>query len=332
MREDTLAHLSGYNVKLDRRHDRRALSDDELACLIGATEQGPVVSGLSRAERAILYQLAVGTGFRANELRSLVPESFDLDADPPSVTVEAGYSKRRRRDVQEIRVDLAELLMAWLADKAPGERVFCLPDKPGKMLRRDLEAARQAWLDEARTSQQREERERSSFLVYRDDSGCVVDFHALRHTFISNLMRSGAGVKVCQELARHSDPKLTLGVYTHLQVHDKTTALDALPPVRVGKPERESARATGTYDVMANHPASLLQTRAAHAQRAGAPKGDSVLSHATSKQGQGESRKHLQTKEKRVSSRGKEAHARVAQLDRASVYGTEGCRFESCRA
>ena len=25
-------------------------------------------------------------------------------------------------------------------------------------------------------------------------------------------------------------------------------------------------------------------------------------------------------------------HAPVAQLDRASVYGTEGCRFESCRA
>ena len=26
------------------------------------------------------------------------------------------------------------------------------------------------------------------------------------------------------------------------------------------------------------------------------------------------------------------AHASVAQLDSASVFGTEGCRFESCRA
>jgi integrase len=44
-------------------------------------------------DRAMLYRVAVGTGFRANELRSLTPESFDLDANPPKVTVEAAYSK-----------------------------------------------------------------------------------------------------------------------------------------------------------------------------------------------------------------------------------------------
>ena len=46
-------------------------------------------------ERAVLYQLAVETGLRARELRSLTWDSFDLDADVPTVTVRAAYSKHR---------------------------------------------------------------------------------------------------------------------------------------------------------------------------------------------------------------------------------------------
>ncbi len=310
IREDTLAHLSGYNVKLDRRHDRRALTDDELVRLIDAAEYGPIVGGLSGSKRAVLYRLAVGTGFRANELRSLTLESFDLDADPPTVTVAAGYSKRRRRDEQPIRVDLAGLLRAYLADKPKSKAVFRLPDKPGKMLRADLEAAG---------------------IPYRDGAGRVVDFHALRHTFISNIVRSGAGVKVCQELARHSDPKLTLGVYTHLEVADKTKALDALPSVRTDKPDGETAMATGTHDVTANQPTSLVERCAAHAQRAGAPKGDSVLPHATNSLS-GVKQETLANTRKDAILQGETSQAPVAQLDSASVFGTEGWGFESLRA
>jgi len=89
-REHTLAHLTGYNVALDRRHDRRALTDEELARLIQTAEEGDAVLGMPGPERAMLYRLTVGTGFRAGELRSLTPESFELDAEPPTVTVEAG--------------------------------------------------------------------------------------------------------------------------------------------------------------------------------------------------------------------------------------------------
>lgn len=102
-REDPLAHLSGFNVQLDRRHDRRALTDEELAWLMQGAEQGPVAYGMTGPDRAILYQVAVGTGLRANELRNLVPGSFDLDAHPPTVTVEAAYSKHRRKDAQPMR-------------------------------------------------------------------------------------------------------------------------------------------------------------------------------------------------------------------------------------
>jgi hypothetical protein len=60
------------------------------------------------------------------------------------------------------------------------------------------------------------------------DSAAWFDFHCLRHTYITMLVKSGANVKVCQELARHSDPKLTMNLYTHLTVHDISRGLDGL--------------------------------------------------------------------------------------------------------
>jgi hypothetical protein len=58
-----------------------------------------------------------------------------------------------------------------------------------------------------------------------------VDFHALRHTYISRLVASGANIKVAQELARHSTPTLTLGRYAHIQLVDQTRALGRLPSI-----------------------------------------------------------------------------------------------------
>ena len=81
------------------------------------TETEPIRGGMSGEERSLLYPLAVETGLRAGELRSLTKESFDLKASPGSVTVEAAYSKRRRRDVLPLRTDTVLALRAWLKGK-----------------------------------------------------------------------------------------------------------------------------------------------------------------------------------------------------------------------
>ena len=225
-REDSLAHLTSQNPDPDRRRERRALTADEQARLIAATRAGGVVMRLPGPDRAALYLLALGTGFRAAELRSLAPGSFDLAADPPTVTVAAGYSKHRRDDVQPIRADLARFLAGWLADKPAGSPIFGrMSSHTNLMIRADLRAAG---------------------IPERDDAGRVVDFHALLHTFISALAMSRAPVKVIQSLARHSTPTLTLGVYAHVGLSDQTAALSALPPV--GSPGTEAATlaATGT--------------------------------------------------------------------------------------
>src|SRR5581483_3132517 len=79
-----LAHLSGGNVKLDRRHDRRALPLAELRALLDAAARSEVsFRGLSGPDRHVLYLTASATGFRAEELACLRPESLDLDPRPP---------------------------------------------------------------------------------------------------------------------------------------------------------------------------------------------------------------------------------------------------------
>jgi integrase len=124
-REDDLAHLRPpANPETDRRRERRALTTEELLRLVKAAEHGEVRCRLAGPDRAMLYRIALGTGYRSGELQSLTPESFDLDGEYPTITVEAGSSKRRRREVQPIQPALAALLRLWLADKPRGERIF----------------------------------------------------------------------------------------------------------------------------------------------------------------------------------------------------------------
>jgi len=84
-------------------------------------------------------------------------------------------------------------------------------------------------------------------IEYRDDAGRVLDFHALRHTFITNLARGGVHPKIAQQLARHLTITLTMDRYSHTAVGDLSDALTVLPDS--GKPapaETTQQRATGT--------------------------------------------------------------------------------------
>ncbi len=197
---DVLDGIASQNAQTDPRHERREASAVELDALVKITEKRDLAAGMTGKDRAILYRVAIWTGFRAAELRSLTRESFDLQADPPTVTVAAAYSKRRDTDVQPIRPDMAAILSPWLANKPAGVPVFArMPKMTARTLKWDLKAAG---------------------IDYRDASGHVLDFHALRHSYISIIVRSGVSVKMAQELARHSTPTLTIGRYAHTRLQD----------------------------------------------------------------------------------------------------------------
>jgi len=97
------------------------------------------------------------------------------------------------------------------------------------MLKFDLGAARSIWIEEAETKKERESREKSDFLKYVDSQGRFADFHCLRHTFITNLARANVSPKTAQSLARHSDIRLTMDIYTHVEQEEQATAIRGLP-------------------------------------------------------------------------------------------------------
>jgi integrase len=164
--ENPLAHLQGVNAGTDKRHERRALSVDELRWLLDTTTAGPARLGMTGADRTMLYRLAVESGLRAGELRSLTRGSFQLEADTPAVAIAAAYAKNRRQDVLPLKLNTAAALAVHLAGKMPPAPAFNMPgkDKVIDMFRADLAAARTAWIAAAGSPQERTERDGGTFL------------------------------------------------------------------------------------------------------------------------------------------------------------------------
>lgn len=224
----------------DEVADVRVLSDEPLKqlvvrlLLVLLQEADQLLPVVGERELVRLHRLVL----RAAELASLTPKAFALDADTPTVTVQSGYSKRRRRDVLPLHAGVVNELRAWLGGKEPGEPLWggtwAKYTQAVLLIRHDLAAARAAWLAESATPEERAKREQTDFLGYRDSAERVADFHSLRHRFVSELVRSGVGPKDAQELARHSTVTLTLGRYAHTTLTDTAAAVNKLPAVGGG--------------------------------------------------------------------------------------------------
>lgn len=210
--ENPLAYLKGQNAKKDIRHERRALTPEETNALLIATLKGLKHHSLSGKQRYMLYTLALSTGFRAGELHSLTWRSLNLSDFESTVTVTAGYAKNGKEATLPLRNDVAKLFKQWFDDSgfSLSDKIFPKFNKAkgAAMLRKDLKTVG---------------------IPYEDESGRYADFHSLRHTFISNIGKSGATVKEAQTLARHSTSALTLDVYTHIGLYDERRAIEKLP-------------------------------------------------------------------------------------------------------
>ena len=151
--------------------------------------------------------------------------SLDTVAEPPTLTVEAGYSKRRRRDVQPIKRELAISLFSG--------------ESPRGCLRRTTVA----WGMEGVGRGDAAARPGGRRDCLPDERGHVFDFHALRHQFISTLVQAGVHPKEAQELARHSMIPLTMDRYAYVEKGRLSQRFNRLPSPglqtdpRVEKPE-----------------------------------------------------------------------------------------------
>lgn len=178
--------VESLNTAVDVRRARRALTAEEVGKLVAsARSSGMSIQCFSGEQRARLYLVAYLTGLRRKELGSLTPKSFQLEASPPTVTVEAISSKHRKKDVLPLHPELAAMLQNWLKPMKRGEKLFprLAQRKTHVMVQKDLERVG---------------------IPYRNEDG-VADFHASgRHTYITELLRNGASLAEAKELARHA--------------------------------------------------------------------------------------------------------------------------------
>jgi len=238
--ESPLEHLRGLNVKVDRRHDRRAFELNELKRLLETTLKGPVHFGMTGYERYLLYRFAVETGLRANEIRTLTINSFDFETS--TVAVRAGYSKHRREDVLPLRGETVTLLKEFLNNKLPNAKVF---GGTYKRLTRCTSNMIKADLVDTEIRDDKGNRIREA-VPYIDAAGRYADFHSLRHTTGTFLAAAGVHPKVAQSIMRHSKIDLTMSRYTHTLVGQEAEAIAKLPDLSPVTKEKEKALATGT--------------------------------------------------------------------------------------
>jgi integrase len=214
VRPDLFAEVPGFDPTGNRVHARRAVPPDELARVLDAALASPKVFRRTMAgrDRYHVYLTAFSTGFRVGELAAMTPECFALDGDAPAIVLSAKLTKNRKAATIPLQPAVAVQLRTYLAGKPAGKPVW-----PGTwsgygamMLRDDLEAAGVPYRVEGPNGPE------------------YADFHALRTSFVTALAAAGVGPKELQELARHSDPRLTLGVYTRSRPEQLAAAVGRL--------------------------------------------------------------------------------------------------------
>jgi integrase len=163
---------------------RRSLSVEEIQRLLAKSPR----------HRAVVYLTIIYTGLRRSEMNGLKWDDFKLTETHPHVRVPSSLSKNRKESIHHLRPELVETLTAFRpADAKPEDFVFrgLMPRVP--TFKGDLASAG---------------------IPFEDARGRRIDIHALRKTFGTLLAASGVSPRVAMELMRHSDMKLTMGVYT----------------------------------------------------------------------------------------------------------------------
>lgn len=177
-------------------------------------------------------------GLRREEILGLQWDCVHLDGAAPYISVRRALrwvhnqpvvsdelkSAAARRDVP-----IPPMLVGCLADQqrtATGDYVISSSDgQPWSMT-----AYRNAWRYITRRQTGTAKRTEHGETVFREKKlgetvrnsrvRITIDFavtpHILRHTYITNLILSGANVKVVQYLAGHSKAEITLNIYSHL--------------------------------------------------------------------------------------------------------------------
>jgi len=181
-------------------------------------------------ERALAYKFMTLTGLRRNEMATLTVGALCLDEDNPYVKVEGGHAKSGKAAALPLRGDLADDLRKHIACMAAEGRRQESPLPPGCCSAVSVPPGRPLFSIDWRNLLRTFNLDLAAAgIAKKDAQGRTVDVHSLRHTFATLLARKGVMPATAQKLMRHSDIRLTMNVYTHLDLADTAGAVAALP-------------------------------------------------------------------------------------------------------
>jgi integrase len=173
-----------------------------------------------------LWRLAAATGMRRSELVGLRWEDLDL----PGATV----------TVRQVVVDAAGDLLVAEPKTAASRRTLALDAGTVAVLKRHRSvqsaerlAAGPFWRDTGRVFTMEDGRALLPAYITRvfakraAAAGLpLVSFHALRHSYLTMLLRAGEPLRVVSQRAGHSSPNVTLAVYSHALPGDDQAAAE----------------------------------------------------------------------------------------------------------
>ena len=251
-----VSKIQRADEKVDRRRNRRALTEDELVRLLDVARRRPLEEAqtirrgknkgkllanvrpetrlrLERLgwERALIYKMMALTGLRKNELSTLTVGQLLLDANFSYIELDAADEKSRKGNTIPIRADLADDLRTWLTAKLQVHQEAVISSGnvsnklPPETLLFDVPTQLVKILNRDL---------KAAGIPKRDDRGWTVDVHALRHSFGTHLSIGGVSPRTAQAAMRHSKIDLTMNLYTDPILLDIHGALNALPELPLG--------------------------------------------------------------------------------------------------
>jgi len=255
-----LVETHAAKEELDRRHVRRALTEQELERLFEAAETRPVleVQRITRGprkgqpaadvrpevledkrrlgrERALFYRVMAFTGLRFNEARTLRIGDLDLDGPKPRIQLRAEAEKNRKGATLPLRGGLAADLIEYLGERLSWSRADSR--RRGGPIPARLDMDKALFLN-APSSVKVFDRDLAAANIAKHDArGRVADLHALRMTYCSLLAGGGVPLATAQVLMRHHSPTLTAKHYLDPAMLDTAGAVERLPDL-----DRKTAR------------------------------------------------------------------------------------------
>jgi integrase len=210
IRSNPFENVQRRKAGTDVRRKRRSITPEEMGRLwMSAIESEVRVQGYDGVQRYRAYLLSYLTGLRQNEVAHLQPECFDMESDPPMLSLAAKYTKNGEEVLLPMHPQLVELMAEWLPQLIPGE-----PLLPGF-------ARKKAWL------MVKKDLERIG-VAYETNDG-TADYHAIgRCSYITQLLVNGVPIHQAMKLARHNSIEMTQR-YAKVRQDEAVAALRKLP-------------------------------------------------------------------------------------------------------